>query len=224
MIEPSSPALQRGTIAAVSSISLPADVDPVEGMLERAIAIPTAPALPNTLIRKLTGQPKAILRVQAHAPHGAQHGLVRIRRASPARSSTRDPRTTDLGCSTPGSAAASRSEVVGCDLLGAVIQEAVHHMDVDVSKPLMLEGLWDSANDREPQFPPKRNGVRIRAHDEVELHGYITSVSGLGEAMLAKRFANSYALRRRIDHEGGVCNMRAEVSLIGPELVHAKNE
>jgi hypothetical protein len=47
----------------------------------------------------------------------------------------------------PGSAAASRSEAVGGHLLFAVIQEAVHHIDVNVSKPLMLERLWDSAND-----------------------------------------------------------------------------
>src|SRR5262245_11773416 len=106
----------------------------------------------------------------------------------------------------------------------AVIQEAVHHMDVDVSELRRLERLGSRANDREAEFLPKGDGPRIRAHDEVELHGCIASVSSLGEAMLAQRFANSSALGRWIHHEGGVGNMRAEVSVVGPELVHAKNE
>src|SRR5215831_15663833 len=109
------------------------------------------------------------------------------------------------------------------DLLLAVIQEAVHHIDVNVSELMMLERLWNGADDRKSQCLPERNGARIRAYHEVELHGFVAGVSCLAKAVMPERCACTGASSRRVNHERGICNMRAEIALISPKLVHAKD-
>ena len=109
------------------------------------------------------------------------------------------------------------------DVLLAVMQKAVHHIDVDISELMVLERLGNSADDRESQFRPKRNGAPIRANHEVELHGFVAGVLRLAKAVMPERRAGTSALERRVNHEGGICHMRAEIALIGSELVHAKD-
>src|SRR5215467_8698878 len=109
------------------------------------------------------------------------------------------------------------------DLWLAVIQEAVHHIDVNVSELMMLERLWNGADDRESQCLPERNGPRIRAYHEVELHGFVAGRLRLAKAVMPERSARTSALRCRVNHERGICNMGAEIALIRPKLVHAKD-
>src|SRR5262245_39102803 len=99
----------------------------------------------------------------------------------------------------------------------------MHDMDIDIAKPLMLERLWKSADDREAQLLPQRDRARIRAHHEIELHGRITRLSRFHEAVLAHCFADPQAMSRGTDHERGVRHVRAEVTLVRAELVHAEN-
>src|SRR5215470_15917150 len=109
------------------------------------------------------------------------------------------------------------------DVLSALIQEAVHHIDVNVSELMMLECLWNGADDRKSQLLPERNGARIRAYHEVELHGFVAGLLCLAQAVMPERCAGTRASSRRVNHERGVCNMGAEIALISPELVHAKD-
>src|SRR5215470_5130973 len=119
------------------------------------------------------------------------------------------------------------SNFCGCsrdkDLVLALIQEAVHHIDVNVSELMMLERLWNGADDRKSQCLPERNGACIRADHEVELHGFVAGVLRLEKAVMPERSARTSALRCRVDHERGICNMGAEIALIRPKLVHAKD-
>jgi hypothetical protein len=70
---------------------------------------------------------------------------------------------------------------VGRNLLFAVIQEAAHHIGVNVSELMMLERPWNSADDRESQFLPERNSAQIRAYHEVELRSFVAGVSRLAK-------------------------------------------
>src|SRR5262249_20697976 len=109
------------------------------------------------------------------------------------------------------------------DVLLAVIQEAVHHIDVNVPELMVLECLWNGADDRKSQFLPERNSAHIRAYHEVELHGFVAGVLRLAEAVMPERCACTRASSLRIHHERGICNMGAEIALIGAKLVHAKD-
>ena len=108
-------------------------------------------------------------------------------------------------------------------MLLAVIQEAVHHIDVNVSELMMLERLWNGADDRESQCLPERNGARIRAYHEVELHGFVSGVLRLAKAVVPERSARTCASSGLVNHERGICDMGAEIALISPKLVHAKD-
>ena|SRR5215467_7072757 len=117
----------------------------------------------------------------------------------------------------------SLGEAAGCNVLLAVVQKAMHDMDIDIAEPLMFERLWNSADDSEAQLLPQRDGARIRAHHEIELHGHIARLSRLEEAMLAHCFAYTPAMSGGGNHERGVGNVRAEVTLARSELIHAEN-
>src|SRR5262245_47142937 len=110
------------------------------------------------------------------------------------------------------------------DLLLAVIQEAVHHIDVNVSEFMMLERLGNGADDRKSQCLPERNGARIRAYHEVELHGFVAGVSCLAKAVMPERCACTGALSRRVDHERGISTVGAETGLSSATLVFATDE
>src|SRR5262245_58118246 len=87
----------------------------------------------------------------------------------------------------------------------------------------MVERLRERADDRESQVLPERDGARVRAHHEVELHGLVAGLPRLTKAVLPERPADPGALGRRVDHERGIGDMGAEIPLIRPKLVHAED-
>ncbi len=100
------------------------------------------------------------------------------------------------------------------------IEKAVHHIGIHIAEILVRERPGQRSDDREAELLPERDSRAVGAHDEVELHRQVTRLPGRAQAMQPHRPSDAFAAVSGIDHERSIGDMRAEVALIGNELVH----
>ena len=87
----------------------------------------------------------------------------------------------------------------------------------------MIEGSWQSSNNRKPQRLPQPHGTSVGADHEIELHGAITSRSRMVERM--KAHATCYSPASGLDacHISAVADVLTATGLISTHVIGAEN-
>src|SRR5437899_11157152 len=102
-----------------------------------------------------------------------------------------------------------------------VVQWPDHHQSIHESGRRMPECGGEPADNLEPARLPQPDRSRVRADDEVELHGAESTRACAGERVLAHRAAHAPAGRVRRGDVAAVRDVRAAALLVGAEIVRA---
>src|SRR5947209_11940149 len=101
-----------------------------------------------------------------------------------------------------------------------VVEKAVHHIGVNVSKLLMTESLGKRPDDGESDLLPQGDGRVVRADYEVVLHRQEAGPAGFAGTVQPHGLSHPSSSMSRIDHERRVRHVRAQIPLVRNDLVH----